>query len=723
MQNEMTHPHASTAAGSLSRRRLLTAAAVAGAGVALVACGNSDSGDGKQSSSSSGTAGATAKGAPTEPLPKPATFQQAPSLDAAVKAGTLPAVADRLPANPYVVPHNWVQKGKYGGLLKTTTTDTTSGALYEYTYGFSFLRYINDGQDIVAGLAESWEVNADATVITFHFRTGLKWSDGQPWTTADVMYWWNDMVLNPNHTDSPPDDVRDGTDKIAKVTAPDDMTIVLTFTSPAPVAVDRIAAYVNGSIIGPRWMAPKHYISKYNPVYNKALKPKGNWQTKHDQLLLWNQNPDCPTMVGYRCAKYSEGRAVYWERNPYYYGVTRDGDQLPYIDKWQWVCTVDPQVQKLAMVTSKIDYVHCRHWPVTLADFSTFKKAEAKGGLKVQTWDTGNGSGSMTFFNFDVEDDNLRNLLAEKDFRLALSYAFNRPLARKTIYFETGELTTGTLSPKGISFQINDEAKKVYTDWRDSAIQYDPAKAKELLDALGLKDRDGDGFREYSNGDKLTLRLDYQADTSRENIDKCTQQKADWEAVGLKTNMNPTAPATFADRWGRGQLMAYASWGIGDNQPYIYAGWVVPVANSWWAPLTGQGYALRIADPTAAAKQKDISPWKRQPPFATVDDGFPLGKTWAKLQDIYDAGRIEPDAMKRTQALWEIFKVHVDEGPFMLGISANWPATVLQHADLRNIPTRENLELGGWTDPWFLPSPAVYDPETYFWDNPEKHTT
>ncbi|HEY8789931.1 MAG TPA: hypothetical protein VIM10_12480 [Actinopolymorphaceae bacterium] len=187
--------------------------------------------------------------------------------------------------------------------------------------------------------------------------------------------------------------------------------------------------------------------------------------------------------------------------------------------------------------------------------------------------------------------------------------------------------------------------------------------------------------------------------------------------------MNPTAPTTFGDRWGRGQLMAYASWGIGDNQPYIYGGWVVPVANSWWAPLTGQGYALRIADPGAAAKQKDISPWKRQPPFATVDDGFPLGKTVAKLQDIYDAGRIEPDAMKRVKALWDIFKIHIDDGPFMIGIVANTPAIVLLHSDLRNVPTSDNLALGGWTDPWFLPSPAVYDPEAYFWDNPDQHTT
>ncbi len=482
----MTTPSTSV----LSRRQLLVSTAVAGAGTMLIAaCGGSGDSGGSSASNSAAAGSGGGKGDAKEALPKPAKFQQAPSLDDAVKAGTLPKVEDRLPENPYVMAHNWLGRGKYGGLLKSTTNDTTSAALYEYTYGYSFLRYLNDGQDIGAGLAESWEINADATVITFHFRKGLKWSDGQPWTTADIMYWWNDMVLNPDHTDSPPDDVRDGKDKVAKVTAPDDMTLVLTFQSPAPVAVERIAAYVSGTTIGPRWHAPMHYAKQFHPKYNKSIDPKSTWQTKHDQKLLWNMNPDCPTMVGYKCAKYSEGRAVYWERNPYYYGVTKDGDQLPYIDKWQWICTVDPQVQKLAMAAAKIDYVHCRHWPVTLADFSTFKKAEANGGLKVLTWDTGSGTGSITFFNFDTPDEDLRNLLAEKDFRLALSYAFNRPLARKAIYFETGELTTGTLSPKGVSFQVNDQAKQIYAQWRDSAIKYDPDQAKKLLDGLGVEGR------------------------------------------------------------------------------------------------------------------------------------------------------------------------------------------------------------------------------------------
>ena len=193
--------------------------------------------------------------------------------------------------------------------------------------------------------------------------------------------------------------------------------------------------------------------------------------------------------------------------------------------------------------------------------------------------------------------------------------------------------------------------------------------------------------------------------------------------MGLKTLMNPTAPTTFGDRWGVGQLMTQAAWGIGDNQPYIYGGWVVPVQRDHWAPLTGQGYQQRLADPGSLTRQKDVAPWKRKPPFAMESDGLPMGKTFAKLQDIYDRGRIEPDPMKRMQALWDIFRIHIDEGPFMYGIVANAPVAVLAHPDLRNVPSGANLTLGGWTSPWILPAPATYDPETFSWDNPDQHTT
>ena len=112
-------------------------------------------------------------------------------------------------------------------------------------------------------------------------------------------------------------------------------------------------------------------------------------------------------------------------------------------------------------------------------------------------WDSGSGTGSIFFFNYDYIDEDLRKLIREPKFRQAISHAFNREAVRKSVYFNTGEPTTGTLEPEGDRVpRSNDTGKKAYTDWRDSYVAYDPEKAKAMLDELGVKDSDGDGMRE-----------------------------------------------------------------------------------------------------------------------------------------------------------------------------------------------------------------------------------
>ena len=203
-----------------------------------------------------------------------------------------------------------------------------------------------------------------------------------------------------------------------------------------------------------------------------------------------------------------------------------------------------------------------------LADYQQLKAAEGGGKIQVYTWDSGSGTGSVTFFNHDHPDKNLRDLIGKKDFRIALSHAYNRPEAKKTIYFEQGELTSGTLGTKGKSFLVNDEAKKVYGQWRDAWIEFDQDKAKQLLDGLDVKDTDGDGFREFpGGGGKIALTLDYPSDTNKEHVGKATQLARDWNAVGIETKLNPTAPTTFGDRWARGQLTTTNAWEASDCFP------------------------------------------------------------------------------------------------------------------------------------------------------------
>lgn len=700
----------------VTRRRFLYGSAAGASAVPLAGC----MGDSDEQAASNEQAGGTGdrQGSSTDPLAPPAQFNEAPMLAEQVEAGELPPVTDRLPAQPYVVPHRWVTTGNYGGQLLMSTDDSTATLLKEYSYGHSFLRFLNDGLDIGPGLAHSWESNDDGSQWTFHFREGLKWSDGQPWTTADIMYWWEDLVQHPDHTQGPPDDVRSGRDTLAELSAPDDHTLVLTFDAPAPVTPEKVAAWVNRVEVGPWWHLPKHYLQQFHPDYNDDV-TSDTWFQEHDQRADSVINADCPTMAGWRTTTYDEGSSVVMERNPYCWEVDTEGNQLPYIDRLNWNVVQDSEVQRLQFTEGRIDYVHGRHTALVLDDVSALQEAADRTGVGVRFWDSGSGTGSILFFNQDFPGEKMRELIRDRRFRRALSFGFNREDTRKAIYYDTGELTTGTLSPKGLIFKINDEAEQRYVEWRDAYVAHDPERAMELLDELGVVDSNGDGMREMPDGSELEVSLDFPADASDEHVRKNNHLVRDWEAIGIKAQPSPVPPEAWTDTWARGELMTTTAWEVGDNHPLIYPGWVIPVEPGHWAPLHGQAYQLQTEDPQQLEEEADVSPWDRQPPWMLPEnDDDPVARLW----DLYARARVEHDEMTRIGLLWDIVKIHIEEGPFFIGSVADYPAIVLVRDGLSNVPNRENLALGGWVNPWILPSPAVYDPETYFWDNPEEHS-
>lgn len=440
-----------------------------------------------------------------------------------------------------------------------------------------------------------------------------------------------------------------------------------------------------------------------------------DWYTKHDQMANYATNADCPTMTAWRMTKYKEGRSSFWERNPYYYAVDRAGNQLPYIDTMYWGMVKKEQVMKLQLRQGKVDFTEGRHSKVNLSDVEPL--TSSKAGQRVWYWDGGSGTGSIFFFNYDYPDEPMRKLIRNPKFRQALSHAYHREDVRKSVYYDTGDLTTGTLSPKGKSFHVNDNAQKIYEKWRDAYVAYDPKKAKKMLDEIGAVDSDGDGYREKPDGSKLLVRLDYPADTNDVHISKNNLLKRDWNAIGVKTEMNPVSPTTWGDKWAQGQLMSNSAWEVGDNQPLIYAGWVVPVQPGHWAPLHGQAYIMRWSDAEKFKSQKSEDPWHRQPPWLLPEDGEPIDKLWK----LYDRARVEPDEMRRMKLLWDIFKIHITDGPFFMGVVANYPQVVTVKDGLRNVPKKENLYLGGWVNPGFLVTPGIYAPEAWFWDEPDKH--
>ncbi|MFD2079061.1 ABC transporter substrate-binding protein [Actinopolymorpha cephalotaxi] len=714
-----------TGKAMLNRRTFLYGTAAAAGGVMLAACssgGGSTDGSGPKKNAGDGGNASTAKGSNTKALPKPSKFQESPLLAEQVKAGKLDAIEKRLPENPFVIPHKWVKPGKFGGDLLMISPSASGGAIdasnKEYMYGHTLLRWLNDGLAITGGLVESWEHNADASEWTLHFRKGLRWSDGEPWSTEDIMFWWNDLVLNTDHSETPPDECKSGTGKVATLSAVDPNTLTMKFDAPAPLTADRLAMWVKGTNgNGPKWMVPAHFAKQYHPKYNKKVGKSwasagGLFETKVD----FSRNPDCPTMTGWKLKSIKEGRSIVWERNPYYHCVMPNGDQLPYVDTLNMSVVQDKQVGKLQMQQGKLDYVHGPFFGVALPDISAMKQSQKTSKLDVLLWDGGSGTGSVFFFNYDHKDPKLRKLIREPKFRKALSMATKRADMQKAIYFNTGEQTTGTLSPKAKEYKVNDEGKQVYQQWRDSALKYDPAAAKKLLDELGVVDKDGDGYREFPDGSKLKFTLDFPADTTDDHKQKNSYLERDWKAIGIKAQQNPVAPQGWGDLWNNGKLTSTTAWEVGDGPNHlVYPQWLVPIENSRYCPLEGSWYNVRGTPDEG--KQANVDPFKRTPPRMEPEKGGPIDQLWK----IYDKSKVEPDEMKRTQMVWEMIKIHIKYGPFFQGSVANTPQVVLARQGLMNIPKKENLAQGGFVNPWIHPTPAVYDPETFFWDKPDQH--
>jgi peptide/nickel transport system substrate-binding protein len=702
---------------TINRRKFLQMSAAGVAGLVIASCAPA-------------AAPTTEVAAPTTPAEKPAAaatptpvptqaapatavptvaaskYKESPVLADQVKAGKLPPIEERLPVNPLVLsPLDGV--GKYGGRLREYWPGTGwNGHFQESQYGHSALRWIDDGLGIAPGMCDEWSANADNSEWTLHFREGLKWSDGQPCTVDDVLFWWNDLTqaTDPSHPDTVPDFGQDASGKLATFTKVDDFTLKIGYGTPSPLTAKRLAMWVNANI-GPRWIAPMHYLKAFHPKYNTAEPDFKEFNTKAE---TWT-NPEMPVLNAWMLTKYEAGKAFTAERNPYYYAVDTEGNQLPYIDGQDWVSAADRQVELLLVRQGSVDHNHFNSF--TLGDFATLVDAQDSGNYDFVQWDSGSGTAMMYFWNYDVKDEKLRTLYRTPKFKQAMSFALDRPTIQKTVYYETGILTTGTMSPKAFEFNFNAEAQafaqKAFTIYS----AYDPAKAEALLDEVGCK-KGADGKRTYPDGSKLEVRVDLQADANKECTDVLDIAKKNWEAVGLNIIINQVTPTAFDPAWGTGELGLRTNWEVGDGPDHLlYPSWVVPNEPTRWAPLCGR--LLQYAGTPTEKLEADVNPWERKPARFTKTDKDYVGTPIEKIHGLYAQAIVEPDEVKRAQLVWQMWQFHMDEGPFFIGTVANYPKPKVFSRKLTNYPTHDKLKLGGFDNPWIIPYPAVVNPETW----------
>jgi len=445
----------------------------------------------------------------------------------------LPPVEERVPDEPLVVvPYEGI--GVYGGTFHALSNATEAGTSdFLSVRHVNLVRYSDDYVTIEPNVAKSWEWNDDFTEITFHLREGHKWSDGAPFTANDVAFWLNDIVLNPEVYENTPGWVQfgDGTMTIEVI---DDTTFKFKFPVPTP----GILSFFATSFRQP--FQPQHFyeakvadgMSFVDAV--KLYYGLSDWTDVPSPLLSGEADDVKPTLESFILVdETTEGR--HFVANPYFYMVDTVGNQLPYISEQDELYVPDTEVRNLKITNGEVDY---KVQAISIIDYPLYKDHEEDGNYTV---DLGFGVGSTEFYGFNLThpDEGLREIFNDLRFRQAMSLAINRDEIVELVYLGQAEPMQATpADPNTVTF-VTEEHKKAFVD-------YDVNTANALLDEMGLKDVDGDGFRERLDGSNLTIELQYSTQGGPAALHELV--KSYWDAVGVKTQLKEVTSDEYRER-------------------------------------------------------------------------------------------------------------------------------------------------------------------------------
>ena len=527
--------------------------------------------------------------------------------------GDLPPLAERIPQEPLVmVPYDSI--GQYGGTLDVLSNATEAGTSdFLSVRHVNLVRYSDDLQTIVPNIAKSWSWNDDFTQLTFKLRKGHKWSDGAPFTSADVKFWHDNLMLDTNIFEKPKDYVTVGGETMT-VDAPDETTVVFNLPAPKPGLLAHFATHFG------QGFQPKHFLGQFHPDINadadsyaqslgfengydaiKAYYGNSDWTDTPTPML---SKPDLagglpkgthPTLESHiYITDTTEGRHLV--ANPYFHQVDPTGQQLPYISEQDEVYINDNEVRILKLVNNEVDY---KSQSLQLASAPILLENQEKGGYNIYL----RPEITMGAFGFNVthEDPEKRKVFGDLRFREAMSIAINRDELNEVGFFGQG-------TPKQyVGFSPLPEFADA--SWESYKTEFDADGANALLDELGMADTDGDGIRELPNGDKLVLNLNFSTQgIAGQTVELVAQY---WKDVGIDSVVKEVTPDEYrsaqssnkldVSMWRKGQPLAIV---LGNNEL-----WVPPFENYFgnrtgmlWAEWVDSDGAAGV-EPPEAVKQ------------------------------------------------------------------------------------------------------------------------
>jgi peptide/nickel transport system substrate-binding protein len=599
----------------------------------------------------------------------PKSFKEAPELASLVQQGKLPAVADRIGQDPLVIkPVHEI--GKYGGTLRKAFIGTADGTPFRFANGPDSLVYWDwQWQRIVPNVARSFEMSADGKTLTFQLRRGMKWSDGEPFTADDILFWYEDMYKNRQLITTPSADLLiNGKDvTIEKI---DQYTF--RFNSPDPnfLLLERLAAGgdLGGmSSAGDRGLgliAPKHYLQKLHPKYTAQAEVDRmvadakfqSWGTFFKDRNNWVINTQLPVLAPWKTTRpMNDPSSFVMERNPYSIWVDTDGNQLPYIGTITHTFASDPEQIALHATAGDYDF---QDRVLAVDKLPVLVDSQAKNNYKIYLDPEQGGLGIPLNLAYDT-DPEIGELIRSVDFRRALSMGIDRDQINETFLLGTG--TVGGPVP------ADNNKYAPGKEYRAKWATLDVAQANQLLDKIGYTQKDADGIRLRKDG-KGKVALEFTAVNRLADFPQVAEMiKQQWKKIGIDLVVS-TVNATLAlERIGANTVQMTGNQ-VGSEDVYLFADIVVP---------GGRGFSAIMGGPYAQWNRTGGKQGKE--PFPALKE----------LMALWDKGYASPEK-DRVELGKQLHRMIVDQ-VFQIGLVGQGLTTYgirLAKNNIGNVPSR-----------------------------------
>ena len=666
----------------LKRRDFLKLSSVAVLGSVVAACAPAAT-----------TAPESPTSAPAQPTMAPASMDP-PLLADQVKSGALPALDQRIPVDVLVVADRPDGIGDYGGELRLTSFDPVSWvSAYDILTERCLVYSDKDGRTIVPNVLAAWEVTPDGKTYTMKLRKGMKYHTGDPITTEDVRYWWEDVMTYKDITSSPPWQFRFGGANM-EVKIIDDVTFSFTFARGFGNFPAHLTRWDGGA---DHIFRPSKYLKQFHAKYTDQAKleadAKANsfetwvqWYNAHQQPGKWGGQPysmEYPKIFAWYIKENPTQGLFLWERNPYYWKVDANGNQLPYIDNLRFEYVAATENHKVKLAQGEVDLLG-QH-VVTMADYPFYKDNQANGHYIVGDYISCMGDRVTLFPQHTLtEDEGLTEIVRDYRWVQALSMAIDREEINQVLFYGTAKM--GQMAPMPASKYYKPEYGSAWAD-------YDTDAANKLLDDMGLK-KGADGMRTRPDGSPLNYNIENAGIRVGPVVPKfCEMIVSYWREVGIDATTKEIQESLYNERMQNGQVHV-GIWHADrctDMLLHIEPQWFIPTSNgAQGGPDAKWGQWYNAADKSTEGLI--------EPP----EDIKTLLSTFDQMTEVVD----ENERVKLGQQIFDYLKDH----PLEIGSVAECPAPLCFNENLRNLPPAKSYI--GW-DTYGL---STYHPEAFFYE-------